>query len=377
MKKIILNSLITVIFIIGLIFGLSFLMSKSSNSEDIDELIPTINDEKKYENVNDKENNNSNNENDSNTGNDIKEETINTTNHDRNNYVSYNGWLDIKDNKLVNQYNELIQLRGISTHGIQWFGDLASKENIKILKDDLNTNLFRIAMYTEEGGYLSNKNIKEDVKKIVNYAIELDMYVIIDWHILSNGDPLVTLNESKIFFEEMSSLYKNKPNVIYELCNEPNNTSWDNNIKPYAEEVIKVIRKNSPKSIIIVGTNTWSQDIQDAVRNPINDNRTMYALHFYSGTHKEWLRDRTKEALKKVPIFVSEWGTSRADGNGGNYFDEADKWVKFMNDNSLSWVNWSLTNKNESSALLKEGCQKITDDCLTTNGEYIKNILKK
>lgn len=301
-----------------------------------------------------------------------KKEEIKET---KNNYVSYNGWLNIKDNKLVNQYGEIIQLKGISTHGIQWYGYLATKENMKILKEEWNSNLFRIAMYTEEGGYLSNKNLKEEVKRIVDYAIELDMYVIIDWHILTNGDPLSTKEEAIKFFDEMSNLYKDVPNVIYELCNEPNNTFWDNNIKPYSEAIIKTIRKNS-NSIIIVGTNAWSQDIEDAVRNPIDDEKTMYALHFYAGSHTDWLRDRAKVAIEKIPLFVSEWGTSAADGNGGNYFGESDKWIEFMNENNLSWTNWSLTNKNESSALLKEECISMTDDCLTKNGLYIKNKIK-
>ena len=296
----------------------------------------------------------------------------------KNNLVSYNGSLKIKNNTLVNQYGEKVQLKGVSTHGLQWYGEFANEQNMKTLRDEWNSNLFRIAMYTNENGYIQNRNLKEKVKEIVNNAIKLDMYVIIDWHILSDGNPNIYKEEAKEFFREMSTLYKNTPNVIFEICNEPNgNVFWDSDIKPYAEEIINIIRQNS-QNIIIVGTGTWSQDIDKASLNPINDNNTMYALHFYSGTHTDWLRNRAKETLNKIPIFVSEWGVSDASGNGGVYLDEAKKWIDFMNENSLSWASWSLSNKNESSALLLPSApyNNIADQYLSAAGKFIKQNMK-
>ena len=157
---------------------------------------------------------------------------------EKNNYVSYNGQLKIKDNTLVNKYDEKIQLKGISTHGVQWFSNLATEQNIKILKDEWGANLFRVAMYTKEGGYIDNNSIKEKVYEIVDNVIKNDMYVIIDWHILSDNNPMTYKENAKSFFDEVSNKYKEYPNVIYEICNEPNgNTKWDSDIKPYAEEV--------------------------------------------------------------------------------------------------------------------------------------------
>lgn len=313
--------------------------------------------------------------------NENNDDVINTDNKSEiieNNLVSYNGTLSIKNNSLVNKYGEKIQLKGISTHGLQWYGEFANEQVIRTLRDEWGTNLFRIAMYTNENGYIQNRNLKEKVKEIVNIAIKLDMYVIIDWHILSDGNPLIYKEEAKEFFREMSLLYKDTPNVIYEICNEPNGVDWDNSIKPYAEEVISVIRENSKNSIIIVGTGTWSQDVDKAALNPINDRNVMYALHFYSGTHKDWLRDRAKDVLNKIPLFVSEWGVSDASGNGGIFLDEAKKWINFMNENNLSFAVWSLSNKNESSALLLPGApsNNIYDNYLSEAGKFIKQNIK-
>ena len=291
----------------------------------------------------------------------------------KNNYPSYNGFLKVVGTKLVNDKDEDFILKGVSSHGIQWFYDLYNKDNFKSLKEEWNTNIFRVAMYTKENGYIDDNSIKDKVKKIVDELIDLDMYVIIDWHILSDNNPLIYKEEAKKFFDEMSLLYKDKPNVIYEICNEPNGGTTFSDIKEYANEIIPIIRNNSPKSLIIVGTSTWSQDV-DKVEKLDFDN-VMYALHFYSGTHKDELRNKAKTALNNnIPIIVSEFGVSDASGSGGIYFDETNKWIEFLKENKISLISWSLTNKNESSAILRENTNVINDDNLTSTGKYLKEL---
>ena len=256
---------------------------------------------------------------------------------------------------------------------IQWYSKFANKEVMRQLKD-WNANVFRIAMYTEENGYIQNNNLKEKVKEIVEYAKELDMYVIIDWHILSDNNPNIHKEEAKVFFEEMARYYKNTPNVIFEICNEPNgNTKWED-VKSYAEEIIPIIRKYS-NSIIIVGTPTWSQDVDLVTK--LDDNNTVYALHFYSGTHKDYLRDKMDKALSNnIPIFVSEFGVSDASGNGGVYLDEAKIWLDYLNKKNISWINWSLSDKSESSALLLPNSDNNINDHLSESGKFIKEQMK-
>ena len=298
---------------------------------------------------------------------------------EKNNYVSYNGNLKVEGTSLLNQYGEKINLRGISSHGLQWYNNFVNKETINILKNEWNTNVFRLAMYTEENGYISNPTIKDYLISDVDMLIEMDMYAIIDWHILSDGNPNKHKNEAIKFFDEISKKYKNVPNVIYEICNEPNNTSWSE-IKSYAIDVIKTIRNNSKDAVIIVGTNTWDQDVLDPINDRINESNIMYSLHFYAGSHTDFLRQRAKEALaNNIPLFVTEWGTSKADGSNGTYLDESQTWIDFMDENNLSWCNWSLTDKNESSALLKPGTtfNEFSDDDLTESGKFIKKVLTK
>lgn len=291
-------------------------------------------------------------------------------------YVSYNGSLKVRGKDILNQYNEKIQLKGISSHGLQWFDYLITDENIKTIKS-WGANTIRLAMYTKEGGYIDNPNIYDNLVKDIDLVIANDMYVIIDWHILSDNNPSIYKEQAKDFFTKISTKYKYIPNIIYEICNEPNGaTSW-NDIRAYADEIVPIIRKNS-NSIIIVGTPNFSQDVDNVIGNRVGYENIMYALHFYAGTHKDNLREKAKKALDdNVPIFVSEWGTSNADGNGGPDLNESDKWIDFINKYNLSYVNWSLADKDEKSALLLPNNTVINDNSLSESGKYIKNILSK
>jgi endoglucanase len=271
--------------------------------------------------------------------------------------ASENGWLQVMGTQLCNQQGEPVVLRGMSSHGMQWYGQFAGSYSIG-KTGALGANVFRVAMYTGEGGYLSDPaGMKAKVLSAVDAAIANDMYVILDWHILSDGNPQTHKAEAKAFFAEMAERYKDTPNLLYEVCNEPNgNVSWAGDIKPYEEELVAVIREHSPRAVILLGSSTWSQDLHLAAQSPVEGENLMYTLHFYAGTHGQELRSRIDAALAAgLPVFVSEWGTSRADGGGGVFSAETETWLDFLNQRGISWCNWSLCDKNESSAALNPG----------------------
>lgn len=289
--------------------------------------------------------------------------------------VSENGKLQVIGTQLCNAAGQPIQLRGMSSHGLHWYPQYTSRESIACTAS-FGANLFRVAMYTGENGYISQPdNVKNLLITAVDNAVAEDMYVIIDWHILSDGNPMTYAEQSKAFFNEISARYANTPNVIYEICNEPNGgANWENDIKPYAESVIPVIRANSPESVILVGSGTWSQDVDKPADNPLSFGNVMYTCHFYAGTHGQWLRDRIDYALSKgAPIFISEWGTSAADGSGGVFLKESQEWLVFLNQRGISWANWSLCDKGETSAALKSGASSKgwSENELTESGRFV------
>ncbi len=312
---------------------------------------------------------------------------------------------------LCDKNGDPIQLRGMSTHGLQWYPGILNDNAFKALANDWECNVIRLAVYVGEGGYATNStSMLAAVKKGIDFAIANDMYVIVDWHVLTPGDPTADVySGAKDFFQKISNNYPNVKNIIYELANEPNSnapgvpnsaTGWDK-VKAYAEPIIDMIRNDGNQNLIILGSPNWSQRPDLAADNPIHDaiDNTAYAVHFYSGTHKPSTVDtdrdnvmsNTRYAIEHgVAVFVTEWGSSNADGTGGPYLDDADNWLNFLNENNISWCDWSLSNKGETSAAFvayESGKTEATDldpgtDCvwsvkeLTTSGEYVRARIK-
>lgn len=296
------------------------------------------------------------------------------------------GQLKIVGTDLCNESGQPVQLRGMSSHGLQWYGKFANEDVIKWLRDDWNCQIWRAAMYLSEGGYLNSKAIKKRVTDSVEAAIKLGVYVIIDWHVLGTRDPLVHVEQAKEFFAEMSSKYGSYPNVLYEICNEPNgeDVTWEKSIKPFAEEIYKVIRANDPDNIIIVGTPIWSSQPQIAAGDPVKGDNVMYTVHFYAGTHGKEHRKNIKKALKMgAPVFCTEWGTTMASGDGGVFEKSTLEWMKFLEDNNISWTNWAVNNKGEDSGVLKFNVDREAkgnwnpDKDLSKDGILIRKILRK
>ncbi len=294
--------------------------------------------------------------------------------------VSVHGQLSVKGSQLVDKNGKAYQLKGMSTHGIGWFPAFVNEGAFRTLRDDWNTNVVRLAMYTGASeGYTGSAMATHEalVRKGIDICIKLDMYVIVDWHILADQSPSVRKADAIRFFDEISREYADYPNIVYEICNEPNGYSqWDNDIKPYAEEVIPVIRKNDPDSVIIVGTPTWSQDIDKALSNPLEFDNVMYALHFYAATHTDWLRQRAQNCVSRgLPIFVSEFGCCDASGNGANDFNQTKKWLDLLDDLGVSYCNWNLANKNESSSAFKQSASangNWTENDMNPSGSWIR-----
>lgn len=293
------------------------------------------------------------------------------------------GKLQVKGAQLVSQTGSAVQLRGVSTHGLAWFPGYVNQEFFQELHDGWGANVVRLAMYTAEyGGYCTGGDqtaLLDLIDRGVAAATAADVYVIIDWHILSDANPLDNKDAALAFFQTVSARYADTNNVLYEICNEPNGqTTWEN-VKAYASEVIPVIRANDPSAVIICGTPTWSQDVDKAAADPLNFDNIMYALHFYAATHKDDLRNKLESAhAEGLPIFVSEFGICDASGSGRIDYDSAAAWIALMDRQNISYCCWNLSNKDEASALFLPSCTKTsgfsaTD--LSAEGTWLVGVL--
>lgn len=291
------------------------------------------------------------------------------------------GKLKVVGTQLCDEKGAAFQLKGPSTLGLVWYPEYINKGAFETIHS-WGANLIRLAMYTaEEDGYLvggDQEFTKDLIDKGVKYATELGMYVIIDWHILSDGNPKDNQDEAIKFFKEICAKYKDNGNVLYEICNEPNGegVTWEV-VKEYAEAVIPVIREICPDAIVLVGTPTWSQDVDIAADNRLTGfDNIMYSVHYYAATHKQELRDKASYAIKSgVAVFIDEYSNCDASGNGIIDDEEAHAWAKFVDENKLSYAQWNLSNRDESSAMVKADCTKVSDwsdDDLTNTGLWMK-----
>ena len=314
--------------------------------------------------------------------------------------VDLNGQLAVDGTNIVNSEGEAIQLKGMSTYALNMCPDTVNEEFVKTLAEDWGIDVLRIAMTTK--GNSDDYSTDPDkyfnmVCGIIDLCLEQGIYVIVDWHILYDGDPNEFKAESVDFFSRISAIYGDNPNILYEICNEPNGNTfeddsvpvtWDGSIKPYAEEVIAAIRENDPDNIIIVGTPTWSQDVDIASEDPIEGDNICYTCHFYAGSHGQELRDKIVTANENgICIFVTEWGTTNDSGKGTVFVEESQEWLDFLEERNISWCNWSIGGSNaESSNALKFQSSVLTvsekyeghwpDEFISTSGLFVRcNLL--
>jgi len=293
---------------------------------------------------------------------------------------SVNGALHVEGTELKDRDGNTVVLRGISTHGLTWYPDFVSEEKFRYLSSDWNCNLIRLAAYSQEYVNGNKEETLSLVKKGVDAAIAADMYVLVDWHVLEEQDPNVNKRYAEEFFDTITAAYPDCPNIIYEICNEPNgDTTWLE-VKKYAEEVIPVVREKSPSSVIVVGTPAYDRMLTPSMMSPVNGDNLMYSLHFYAASHKEELRSELKTAVEGgLPVFISECGLSEDTGDGKTDYASAAEWFSYLREHNISFAVWSFSNKNESSAMLKpdyKPASSIRENDLTAYGQWVRSLVR-
>lgn len=282
--------------------------------------------------------------------------------------VAYYGEIITDGNKLVGKNTgETVRVTGMSFFWSNWSQKYYTADYVDYLVDDYNCEIVRCSYGVQDNGVPHDKSCEPLIEDVIEQAIERGVYVIVDWH--SHGahnNP----DEAIAYFEQLAEKYGSYDNVIFEIYNEPTQVSWDT-VKAYAEKVVPAIRKYSD-NLVIVGSPTWSQDVLLAADNPVNGENIAYTLHFYAGTHKQWLRDNADKALEKgIPLFVTEWGSVNADGNGSIDKVSTEEWFEWMDKNNISSCNWAVNDKDEGSSIFKQ------DSILSETGKYIMELIRE
>ena len=303
------------------------------------------------------------------------------------------GKLQVLGTQLCNSKGKPIQLKGMSSHGLQWYGldDCLTDKSLDILAYRWKSDMLRLSMYYNEDGYKSDpKRFRTIVDTLIDETLKRGMYCMIDWHILTPGNPMDMIEDAKEFFSYMSKKHGHKKHILYEICNEPNgkDVTWST-IKAYAEEIIPIIRANDKDGIILVGTPDWAsfgisgpKVSKEILMNPLTSSfahNIMYSFHFYAASHKEYYREQFSTFLEKLPIFVTEWGSQNESGEGYNDIISSEAWLRILDKYKISWCNWNYSDDKRSGAVWKDGTcvtGKFTESELKDSGQLVKQWIQ-
>jgi endoglucanase len=293
--------------------------------------------------------------------------------------VARHGQLRVAGAQLVDASGQPVVLRGQAFGWDNWWPQYYNADVVRWLRDDWCVDIVRPAMGIEpDGAYLANPAAsKAHITAVVDAAIENGVYVIIDWHAHD-----LHQEEAVAFFAEMAQRYGGQPHVIYEIFNEPEqDESWAQ-VKEYANAVIGAIRQHDPDNLVIVGSPEWDQRIDVVANDPLKGHANiLYSVHFYAGTHGQWLRDRTQAAIDAgIPVIVSESSGSLASGQGKNDYAEWNAWIQFLEKNHVSYLNYSVSDKvGETISVLQPGAKATggwSDAELTESGQQVRALLR-
>ncbi len=310
--------------------------------------------------------------------------------------VENHGRLKIVGTDICDEFGTPVQLRGMSTHGLQYYYR-SYKDNetmVKALAEDWGADIIRLSMYANEGGYIPNNGsdnrptFKALIDQMIGYAEKYGLYAMIDWHMLSPGDPNIDADHAEEFFTYMANKHGSKKNVIFEICNEPNNmgaydddwnhdplpykVTWSEYLKPYAERIIPVIRAKS-ENLVVVGTPEYASQPNAVIGDPLDADNVIYTMHFYAGSHGSSYQNNVKKAIDAgIPVFVTEFGTQEASGDGENDWGSSDSWMTFMNDNNISWCNWNMSDDSRSGAVYENDMWPDDNQAAYSDPAYLK-----
>jgi aryl-phospho-beta-D-glucosidase BglC (GH1 family) len=304
---------------------------------------------------------------------------------DPNSPVGKHGQLRVLGNALVDQSGAPLQLKGISTMWLNWEDRYStSKEALQWMRDNWGVTIFRAAMGVEpQGAYLSNPDkMLSQLRRVVHNAIDLGVYVLIDWH---DHHAFEHQSQSVEFFSKIADEFGRFPHVLYETFNEPEQADWASQIKPYHTAAVSAIRAKDPDGIVILGSRQWSQRPDEAIMDRVQGDNLMYTVHFYACDHREQQREEAQRAYDAgLAIFVTEWGATPADGGDANptvCADEATAWHDWMDERNIGWAAWKLDGCDDSSCLFNSKDAPIngnwTDQWLNGHAQFVVERLKR
>lgn len=299
--------------------------------------------------------------------------------------ASYVQKLTVKDGIIVNEQEQQVVLQGLMVPEVRRL-DQEGKFNKKYFEEVFacGGNVIRIPIHPEEWEQ-DEYYLWRYLDPIVEWAVENNKYIILDLHFIGNiesgiGDEMPKIETEPLafsveFWKLVAGYFKDVPNVIFEIYNEPayiDNETWSQS----AQLLVDTIRDTGAKQIIIVSGTDYSYDLSYWAKNPMQDSNIVYAAHIFPN-RKQGLQ-ALDEMSEDIPIIVTEWGYISKDEPIRQYYlvGERDDYgmpmLQLMERKGISWVacwyddNWEppmfFENSNEKTNWGEFILEKLSDD---------------
>jgi endoglucanase len=209
--------------------------------------------------------------------------------------------------------------------------------------------------------------------KVIKIAAGKGAYVVFDLHrYLTPDDTCVA------FWKDAAVRYKNNPAVLFDVLNEPHDTTWEvwRNGGPVEvkqkdgtkktvqgvgmQALVNAVRGAGAKNIIVAGGLGYAFDLTGIVNGYALDdkggNGIMYATHFYNW-HGGWSKHIMGTAAK-YPVLVGECGAdiNKMDFIPANKQENPYTWapdaIGYIQKNHLNWTAWCMHTKATPDMLL-------------------------
>ena len=213
-------------------------------------------------------------------------------------------------------------------------------------------NVIRVAVHPERWVKDSAYSARY-LEPIIAWAQELDLYVIIDWHYIGNvatgaGSQMPKISHHALdltleFWKQTANRFKDVPNVLFEIFNEPESISaqlW----RSSAQKIVDTIRASGAKQIIVVGGIDFGKDLSWVLAGALEDDNLVYASHIYPEHKRDQWPIWFGKVSQRYPVLITEWGFMQSDERAsnrhlvGNTHTYAEPLLAYLEERGIGWV---------------------------------------
>lgn len=265
-------------------------------------------------------------------------------------------WLSVSGRYIKDPNGNNVVLRGVSLVDVAVANTRTRnvRAQIDMATDNANgwyARVVRLPVYPDaiDGtpGWNANPDayFNNHLNPAIQYCVSKQIYCIIDWHYIKDYNSSSVDTATRAFWNYVAPKYRNVPNVIFELYNEPiypdNWSTW----KTWAQPWVNIIRSHAPSNLILVGGPRWSQNVAEAATNPFTGGNIAYVAHIYPQHGGQAVWDSWfGNSSATVPYFVTEWGWQQggATPTSGTTSGYGVPFSNYLDSKGVSWTAWTF-----------------------------------